>query len=35
MKNKPKKEVYDIGYGKPPKHTQFTKGRVGQRSRTT
>jgi hypothetical protein len=29
MKNKPKKEMYDVGYGKPPKHTQFTKGQSG------
>ena len=29
MKNKPEKEVYDIGYGKPPKHTQFAKGQSG------
>jgi hypothetical protein len=29
MKNEPKKECYDIGYGKPPKHTQFIKGRSG------
>jgi hypothetical protein len=29
VKNELKKGMYDIGYGKPPKHTQFTKGRSG------
>jgi Family of unknown function (DUF5681) len=29
MKNKTKNEMYDVGYGKPPNHTQFTKGQSG------
>lgn len=29
MENDPKKRAYDVGYGKPPKHAQFTKGQSG------
>lgn len=25
----PKKDVYEVGYGKPPKHTRFKKGKSG------
>jgi len=29
MENDHKLATYDVGYGKPPKHTRFTKGRSG------
>jgi Family of unknown function (DUF5681) len=29
VKSDSKKEKYEVGYGKPPRHTQFTKGRSG------
>jgi hypothetical protein len=29
MKDDSKNEMYDIGYGKPPKHAQFKKGQSG------
>ena len=29
MKDDPKNEPFDVGYGKPPKHTQFKKGQSG------
>ena len=35
MKDDPKSEKYDVGYGKPPKHAQFKKGQSGNRQRAT
>jgi hypothetical protein len=29
VKNDSKQEKYEVGYGKPPRHAQFTKGRSG------
>lgn len=29
MNDDPKSESFDVGYGKPPKHTQFKKGQSG------
>jgi Family of unknown function (DUF5681) len=29
MSNEPKSDGYDVGYGKPPQHTKFVRGQIG------
>ncbi len=34
MPNEKKGRVYEVGYGRPPRHTQFRKGNAGSAGRT-